>query len=743
MPVRSSCPPTERLRRLLAEEGPGGDGELMAHVEGCPTCQRHLEQLAGATPAVLVAATSLQATLSAEGPQLRRVLDEIKTETSTSLPAPPYPLDWIRSVLQPTDSPAALGRLDNYEVMEVIGQGGMGVVFKAQDPRLNRWVAIKVLAVHLAHDAVARQRFAREAQAAAAVRHEHVITIHAVSDGDGLPFIVMEHVGGGSLHDYLKEHGPPDWRIVVRLGAEIASGLAAAHATGQIHRDIKPSNILLQIEGRVEPPGAVKISDFGLARVADDVRLTQPGIVAGTPMYMSPEQALGAPLDERADLFSLGSVLYALLTGREPFDANSPMAVLRQVCETDPRPIREINPDVPAWLAATVERLHAKRPALRFSGAAEVAELLRYNLAHPDEPRLPPPPPRSRRRMRYLIIGGAVVAGLLLAGGLKFGVPSSWTRWAFRGTAGDIQDSHAPLRLTLNGHTGPVWSAAFAPDGLTLATGGDDSSIRLWDPATGSEKAVLSGHDSAVLTVTFSHSGKLLISGGGDGTLRLWDVPAGTERPPLFQLTGTVRRAPISPDDSTVAVANSTQGVELWDLEGRRLRQTLPGHSGSIMAIAFAPDGTTLATGDTSGRIRLWDPATGSERATIQADPLGLRALAFTPDSQTLASTGNGNRDVRLWNVATQEQVAMLSGYESVVLALAISSDGRLLATGSRDGTVKIWDLPAAESIATLHAHQGSVLTVAFSPDGNTLVTGGEDRLVKLWDARGWRDAAR
>ncbi|HKI35563.1 MAG TPA: serine/threonine-protein kinase [Gemmataceae bacterium] len=741
MPVPSSCPPSERLRQLLAEEPPAEEGELVAHVDECPACQRRLEQLAGADAPFLRAATSLQSVLHAEESHLRRVLEEIKTVADVTLPARAYNPDWVRSLLQASDVPGALGRLDTYEVTEVIGHGGMGVVLKAHDPLLKRWVAIKVLAAHLAHDDTSRRRFAREAQAAAAVRHEHVITIHAVSETNGLPYLVMEHVAGGSLHDYLECHGPPDWRVVARLGAEIASGLAAAHATGQIHRDIKPSNLLLQTEGRVEAPGSVKIGDFGLARVADEGRLTQPGIVAGTPMYMSPEQAMGEPLDERADLFSLGSVLYALCTGCEPFEASSPMAVLRRVCETTPRPIRELNPAVPAWLAATVERLHAKRPAGRFACAAEVAELLRYNLEHPEKPRLPPPA-RGWGRRRYWIIGGAVAAVLLLAGGLKLSQPAPWAHWAHWGAAGDVEGDRVPLRLTLTGHTGPVWSAAFAPDGLTLATGGDDSTIRLWDPATGREKTSLSGHGSAVLAVAFSHSGKFLVSGGGDGSLRLWDGATWAEGPPLLRQNGTVRRAPISPDDRTVAVANSTQGVELWDLEGRRLRSTLAGHGGSIMAIAFAPDGQTLATGDTSGLVRLWDPAGVSERASFRGDPLAVRALAFTPDGRTLVSAGNGDKDVKLWKVATQEQVGTLTGHENVVLTLAVSSDGRLLATGSRDGIVKIWDLSSENLLATLHAHQGSVLTAAFSPDGSTLVTGGEDRLVKLWDTHGLGDAA-
>ncbi len=731
----SSCPPADRLRTLLGEEPPADEAELMAHVEACPACRGQLDQLAGANEAVLSAAGALGTTWDGEGPALRRVLDEMKTEIGVPPRAGTYNLDWVRSLLQPAESPGALGRLDNYDVTEVVGQGGMGVVLKAYDARVKRWVAIKVLAAHLAHDDVARQRFAREAQAAAAVRHPHVVTIHAVSETHGLPFLVMEHVDGGSLHEYVKRHGPPDWRVVARLGAEIASGLAAAHAVGQIHRDIKPSNILLQTEGRVEPPGAVKIGDFGLARVADEVRLTQTGIVAGTPMYMSPEQALGEPLDERADLFSLGSVLYALCTGCEPFEAASPMAVLRRVCETAPRPVRDLNPDVPAWLAATIERLHAKRPGERFACASEVGELLRYNLAHPDQPRQPPPPRRAERK-RYWIIAGAAGAVLLAAGVLKLSSPPSWARWVHWGS-GEVRDDRVPLRATLAGHTGPVWSAAFAPDGRVLATGGDDSAIRLWDLATGRQTASLSGHGSQVFAVAFTHSGKFLVSGGGDGTLRLWNVATGQEEPPLLRQSGTVRRAPLSPDDRTVAVPNGTQGVELWDLQSRQLRRTLPGHGGTIMAIAFAPDGRTLATGDTSGRVRLWDTGDGSERAAFEGDPLGVRALAFSPDGRTLLSAGNGDKDVKLWDVADQKLITVLSGYDNVVATLAISPDGRLLATGSRDGTLKVWDLPAASVLATLHSHQGSVLTVAFSPDGGTLVTGGEDRLVKVWDVRG------
>ena len=212
--------------------------------------------------------------------------------------------------------PGSLGRLGHYEIQEVIGRGGMGIVLRAFDEKLHRVVAIKVMAPQLATSATARRRFTREAQAAAAVTHDHIVTIHAVEEADGLPYLVMQYVAGMSLQERLERDGPLQLAEILRIGMQTAAGLAAAHAQGLVHRDIKPANILL--ENGIE---RVKITDFGLARAADDASLTQSGVVAGTPQYMSPEQARGEAVDHRTDLFSLGSVLYAMCTGRPPFRA--------------------------------------------------------------------------------------------------------------------------------------------------------------------------------------------------------------------------------------------------------------------------------------------------------------------------------------------------------------------------------------------------------------------------------------
>ncbi len=275
------------------------------------------------------------------------------------------------SYLTPSTKPGSLGTLGHYEVMQVLGQGGFGTVLKAFDEKLHRMVAIKVLSRQLAATSPPRKRFLREARAVAAIKHENVVQVYSVEE-QPLPYLVMEFVDGSTLQDKMDEAGPIEIPEVLNIGRQIAAGLAAAHSLGLIHRDIKPGNILL--EKAVAPK--VKITDFGLARTADDASLTQSGTITGTPLYMAPEQAKGAMLDSRADLFSLGSVLYALACGHPPFRAPTTLAVLRRVAEDAPRPLQEIIPETPDWFVAIVDKLLAKEPADRFQTAQEVADLL-------------------------------------------------------------------------------------------------------------------------------------------------------------------------------------------------------------------------------------------------------------------------------------------------------------------------------------------------------------------------------
>jgi HD-like signal output (HDOD) protein/predicted Ser/Thr protein kinase len=258
-------------------------------------------------------------------------------------------------------------RLNGYEVKGVIGRGGMGVVFKGFDPMLNRFVAIKMLTPERLVYAEARERFLREARTSAAIQHENVVNIYAVGETNGLPYLVMEYIEGRSLEEMVEKDGPLTIADIARYGRQIAAGLHAAHARQVIHRDIKPANILVGRES-----STVKITDFGLARVAHESRLSQDGMWVGTPMYMAPEQFNGTGVDCRTDLFSLGSLLYTLCAGVAPFNAENVLGLMKQICTETPPPLHVRRPDLPSWLHNLIRQLHAKPPASRFSSAAEV-----------------------------------------------------------------------------------------------------------------------------------------------------------------------------------------------------------------------------------------------------------------------------------------------------------------------------------------------------------------------------------
>ena len=275
-------------------------------------------------------------------------------------------------LLEKSEQANSLGRLDNYEIKRVIGRGAFGIVLEAFDTKLRRAVAIKLLAPTLATSREESRKFLSEAQAVAAIRHENVVHIYSIEEKP-VPHLVMEYIPGKTLQSFVDEVGPLPLSDVLQIGQQIANGLDAAHQKGLVHRDIKPSNILLE----QEKDNLVKITDFGLARDINNISSTQWGLIVGTPMYMAPEQAEGDPIDQRSDLFSLGSVLYFMITGRTPFEGTSALSILNQVARETPVPIQSIVPSVPDSLCRIVTTLHSKNPENRFKSAREVADLLK------------------------------------------------------------------------------------------------------------------------------------------------------------------------------------------------------------------------------------------------------------------------------------------------------------------------------------------------------------------------------
>jgi serine/threonine protein kinase len=396
--------PEPAQRRAYLDRACGGNAALRARIEALLQSHESASQFLNVpvgeqlTPAACSTAHTVD---SGQAPG-RHAEDDDSPERVASSPD--------LSFLAPSSKPGLLGTLAHYDILQMLGQGTFGIVFRAYDEKLQRTVAIKVMNPQLAATSPPRKRFLREARSAAAINHENIVQIYSVED-QPLPYLVMEYIEGQTLKEKLDHTGPLEVREVLHLGRQIASGLAAAHAQGLIHRDIKPGNILLQGASLPTPGGhassasrhrpgnillqgaslsspsgrgvggegtlRVKIADFGLARSRGRCQPdTQSGVISGTPLYMSPEQAQGQPLDHRSDLFSLGSVLYQMACGRPPFRAATTLAVLKRVVEEAPRPIQEVLPEVPDWLVALIAKLHAKKPEDRFQSAREVADLL-------------------------------------------------------------------------------------------------------------------------------------------------------------------------------------------------------------------------------------------------------------------------------------------------------------------------------------------------------------------------------
>ncbi|KAJ5908983.1 hypothetical protein N7495_001665 [Penicillium taxi] len=296
-----------------------------------------------------------------------------------------------------------------------------------------------------------------------------------------------------------------------------------------------------------------------------------------------------------------------------------------------------------------------------------------------------------------------------------------------------VKDSWSLSLQTLEGHSDSVTSVAFSPDGLTLASGSWDNTIKLWDTATGTQRQTLEDHSHFVVSVAFSPDGLTLASGSWDNTIKLWDTATGTQRQTLEGHSDSVTSVAFSPDGLTLASGSWDNTIKLWDTATGTQRQTLEDHSHWVTSVAFSPDGLTLASGSWDNTIKLWDTATGTQRQTLEDHSHWVTSVAFSPDGLTLAS-GSWDNTIKLWDTATGTQRQTLEDHSHWVTSVAFSPDGLTLASGSDDNTIKLWDTATGTQRQTLEGHLGRVTSVAFSPDGLTLASGSDDNTIKLWD---------
>jgi tRNA A-37 threonylcarbamoyl transferase component Bud32/sugar lactone lactonase YvrE len=679
-------------------------------------------------------------------------------------------------------------RLAGYRLEERIGAGGMAVVFRARDSRLNRTVALKVLIPALATVEGFRERFLRESRAAAAVDDPHIIPVYEAGEADGVLFIAMRFVAGGDLRAVIRREGPLPAHRAASFISPVASALDAAHAAGLVHRDVKPANIL--VDTGTDRPDQVYLSDFGLSKAAlASVGLTGTGQFLGTPDYSAPEQVSGRAVDGRADQYALACVAFTLLTGQPLFPRDEPMAVLLAHTSEPPVPVSAQRPDLPAATDQVLARALAKAPENRFGSCGEFAEALREALgvasytaqaagpaaitgavtapelsAAAASTRTPVPvqaapgrdemsgntvPPRRQRRRWYP--GVAVAAGvvLILAGGVaailvnpaSHGSPPASTHSTGSGAANrPTPASTARLtraaRLADPGGEGVV-SAGFVTGGEIAAIDANGS-IYLWDIATGQFAAPLTdpGHQG-IATASFGRGGRFAVVAGHTGATYVWEIASHHRTGTLTGLN--TRFLLISPEGDTVLTEDANRdGIALTDPTQPTHQLTLPDPDRIDLTAgaALSPDASTLAVNDASGRTYLWDTVTRT-MITYWKSPGGVANLAaFSPDGKTLAETAGAGK-VYLWDIPSHRLAGTVPIPGGTSLdGMAISPDGKLLAEVSSDSDkVYLRDISTGQQVAVITDPDGNGTTCAtFSPDGKTLAIGDNHGSTYLWN---------
>jgi serine/threonine protein kinase len=584
-----------------------------------------------------------------------------------------------------------------YEIVEEINRGGMGVIYKARQPGVNRLVALKIITPGKLDQPGTRGRFKREVRASGRMNDPCIVTIFQTELDGPTPFVAMEYVPGIDLLRLVRQTGPLPVPDVVYYARQVAEGLQHAHEVKLVHRDIKPSNLMISpsplapAEGRTGRMPKVKILDMGLARLleadpdpeTDD--LTHPGVFIGTPDYVSPEQADNPrSADTRSDLYSLGGSMYFCLTGEVPFPGKTLAAKLRKQLTEPPPSAAAKRSDVPVAVDAVIRKLMALEPRDRYQTPADLVAAL------DDILKAAPPKPGTRA-------------------------------------------APAVSSVFANAHAGGVQAVAAAPDGSFVLSGGGDGALKLWHPATLKELRAITGDVGAVESLAVAPSGKWAATSAirlsaSDMGVQMWDLATGAEGKRLRGPTDNISGVAVSPDGKGIAAASGDKMVWLWLREPTGpTTACIKGHTAAVTAVAFVAADSLLSAGQ-DGTVRQWDLKTGKSKGVLPAPVGPISAMAFA--SKRIAVAGRDGLAVRQSSPAGFQK---LSGHDGPVLCCALSADGHLVASGGADRTVRVYRAADGLPLASYPGHDRGVRAVAFSPAGDALYSGGEDGTLRRW----------
>ncbi|MEW6732832.1 MAG: serine/threonine-protein kinase [Acidobacteriota bacterium] len=650
-----------------------------------------------------------------------------------------------------------------YRIDALIGQGGMGTVYRATHLELDRVIALKVVLPDFVSSGETLERFRREARAAARLNHPNVITIYDFGVlANGRAYLAMELLTGQSLRDELEKVGMLSPRRVLEILRPVCEAVQAAHNAGVIHRDLKPDNIVL--ESNEFGHELIKVVDFGIAKLKETagvqaLNLTGPGLVMGTPHYMSPEQCKGEELDARSDIYSLGVMLYEMLSGHVPFDAPTPSAVIIQHAIDPPRRLSLLRRDLAIELETVVMKALAKSRQARQQTVIELfAELERAtptsatSLPQTNTPVVAPPKP--------------VGTSLPISKRITPRDPSSAAMEVVRANA-EAQRSQkdttlanaSPLRPTIP----PPIPPAPTPIDPLVTMPLMDTSLNELDveahelrnqlahtknsnveelPITSDvdlsippfqlkEGAILQGHEHVIKSVIYTPDGRYLISASSDGAIKIWDLNKRRVRGALRGHELSVNALAVSPSGDLLASASSDGTARIWDLSSESEIANFNNHEGSLRAVAFAPNGKWLAVAN-DANIELWD-INARRRLTLLKEHVRLvEAVEFSRDNSLIIS-GGVDETVRFWDIAKKVSLNMINCPDHCINAISTSVDG-ILATAGKDRTIRLWDIASRAELAILEGHQDSVRALVFSARGDYLASGDWSGMLKLWD---------